>query len=90
MELVAINDLAECANLAHLLKYDSVHGSFDGVVSCEQGKMIVNGHQISVFNEPDPAILPWKALQIDVVIESTGLFIEPEKALLHVKKSRST
>jgi glyceraldehyde 3-phosphate dehydrogenase len=87
MELVAINDLAECANLAHLLKYDSVHGSFDGIVSCEQGKMTVNGHQISVFNEPDPAKLPWKELQIDVVIESTGLFIEPEKALLHVKKS---
>lgn len=87
MELVAINDLAECANLAHLLKYDSVHGNFDGTVSCTGDKMIVNGHKISVFNEPDPAKLPWKELQIDVVIESTGLFIEPDKALLHVKKA---
>lgn len=87
MVLVAINDLAECANLAHLLKYDSVHGSFDGTISCSDNKMIVNGHEISVFNEPDPAKLPWKELQIDVVIESTGLFIEPEKALLHVHKS---
>ncbi len=87
MELVAINDLAECANLAHLLKYDSVHGNFDGTVSCTGGKMIVNGHEIIVLNEPDPAKLPWKALQIDVVIESTGLFIEPDKALLHVHKS---
>ena len=87
MELVAINDLAECANLAHLLKYDSVHGGFDGTVSCKNNKMIVNGQEIIVLTEPDPAKLPWKQLQIDVVIESTGVFIEPEKALLHVHKS---
>jgi len=87
MELVAINDLAECANLAHLLKYDSVHGSFDGTVSCKDNKMIVNGQEIIVLTEPDPAKLPWKQLQIDVVIESTGVFIEPEMALLHVHKS---
>ncbi|MCK9450549.1 MAG: type I glyceraldehyde-3-phosphate dehydrogenase [Bacteroidales bacterium] len=87
MELVAINDLAECANLAHLLKYDSVHGSFDGTVSCKNNKMIVNGQEIIVLTEPDPAKLPWKQLQIDVVIEATGVFIEPEKALLHVHKS---
>lgn len=87
MQLVAINDLAECDNLAHLLKYDSVHGSFDGTVSCEDNKMIVNGQEIIVLTEPDPAKLPWKQLKIDVVIESTGVFIEPKNALLHVHKS---
>ncbi|MDA3944590.1 MAG: type I glyceraldehyde-3-phosphate dehydrogenase [Bacteroidetes bacterium] len=87
MQVVAINDLAECANLAHLLKYDSVQRGFNGTVSCEGDKMIVNGQQISVFNEPDPAKLPWKKLKVDVVIESTGFFITPEQALLHVEKS---
>ena len=87
MEVVAINDLTDAANLAHLLKYDSVHRQFEGTVEHNGGHLYVNNKKISVFNEPDPAKLPWKALNIDVVIESTGQFVEREQAIQHVEKS---
>jgi glyceraldehyde 3-phosphate dehydrogenase len=87
MEVVAINDLTDTANLAHLLKYDSVHGPFQGTVQHTEKALIVNDNPILVFNEPDPSKLPWEKLKIDVVIESTGQFVERDKAILHVEKS---
>ncbi len=87
MEVVAINDLTDAANLAHLLKYDSVHGQFDGTVEHNGGHIYVNSKQIIVLSEPDPAKLPWKKLNIDVVIESTGQFVERDEAIKHVEKS---
>ncbi len=87
MEVVAINDLTDSANLAHLLKYDSVQRAFEGSVECNGEYIIVNGSKIKVFNEPDPSRLPWKELEIDVVIESTGKFVDPKEAMKHVVDS---
>ncbi len=87
MEVVAINDLTDTANLAHLLKYDSVQRQFPGEVSHLDDQLIVNGHSIQVLNEPDPAKLPWKSMNIDVVIESTGFFVDKESAMKHVNQS---
>jgi glyceraldehyde 3-phosphate dehydrogenase len=87
MEVVAINDLTDPANLAHLLKYDSVHRSFNGSVFPEKEHIVVNGKNIKVFNQPDPALLPWKELNIDVVIESTGQFVDRGQAIKHVNNS---
>lgn len=82
--VVAINDLADSEMLAHLFKYDSVHGPFEGEVRAEQGLLIVNGQRIKVLSEKNPADLPWRALGIDVVIESTGFFTTKEKAEGHL------
>ncbi len=87
MEVVAINDLTDAANLAHLLKYDSVQRAFDGKVEHNGGHIYVNGKKILVLREPDPAKLPWKDLEIDVVIESTGQFVERDQAIKHVEQS---
>jgi glyceraldehyde 3-phosphate dehydrogenase len=87
MEVVAVNDLTDAANLAHLLKYDSVHRAFDGSVLSDKENIIVNGKKIKVFNIPDPAELPWKELDIDVVIESTGKFVTKQDAIRHVEKA---
>ena len=87
MEVVAINDLTDAANLAHLLKYDSVQRAFDGEVEHNGGHIYVNGKKILVLREPDPAKLPWKDLEIDVVIESTGQFVERDQAIKHVEQS---
>lgn len=87
MEVVAINDLSDPANLAHLFKYDSVQREFKGSVEHSQNQIIINGLPITVLNEPNPGKLPWKAMQIDVVIESTGLFIEKASAMRHVTES---
>lgn len=87
MEVVAINDLTDAANLAHLLKYDSVHGQFAGTVEHNGGHIYVNGKKILVLNEPDPGKLPWKKMEIDVVIESTGQFVDRDQAIQHVEKS---
>ncbi len=87
MEVVAINDLTDAANLAHLLKYDSVQRKFEGTVEHNGGHIYVNGKKIIVLNEPDPAKLPWKELNIDVVIESTGQFVNRDEAIKHVEKS---
>lgn len=85
IEVVAINDVTDPATLAHLLKYDSVHGKFKGVVSAQGQQLVVNDHGIPVYAEKDPAKLPWKDLNIDLVIESTGKFITRELASLHLK-----
>ena len=83
--VVAINDLADAATMAHLVKYDSVHRGFKGEIRVEGKDLIINGNKVEVFSNPDPARLPWRELEIDVVIESTGKFLTREKALQHVE-----
>lgn len=85
IEIVAVNDLTDSATLAHLLKYDSVHGKFPGTVSAEGEFIVVNGKKIRVYSEKDPANLPWKELGIDVVVESTGVFRDREKISRHLQ-----
>lgn len=84
VEVVAINDLTENSTLAHLLKYDSIHGRFDGSVSADDEGIVVNGQKIKIFEEPDPAKLPWGELNIDVVLESTGRFVNEEGTGKHI------
>jgi glyceraldehyde 3-phosphate dehydrogenase len=84
LDFVAVNDLTDTTTLAHLLKYDSVHGRFDGSVEAREGALVVDGDTIKVLSEKDPAKLPWKALGVDVVLESTGRFTDREKAALHL------
>ena len=85
IEVVAINDLTDVKTLAHLLKYDSVHGSLGTVVTVHENVIEAGGHSMQVFAERDPSNLPWKSLNIDVVIESTGFFLNKESAGKHVK-----
>jgi glyceraldehyde 3-phosphate dehydrogenase len=85
VEVVAINDLTDNPTLAYLLKYDSVHGRFPGEVSADDQYIVVNGHKIHGLAEKDPAKLPWKEMGIDIVIESTGRFVDVEKAGLHLE-----
>lgn len=87
LEVIAVNDLADPATLAHLLKYDSVHGRFPGTVKNNGDHLLVNESKIIVLSEGDPANLPWGELNIDVVIESTGKFVSREDAIQHVAKS---
>ena len=82
----AINDLTDTHTLAHLLKWDSVHGRFDGEISYDNENIIVRGHKIKVLKERDPGALPWKDLGVDVVLESTGFFTSRDKAELHISK----
>ena len=83
VEVVAINDLTDNATLAHLLKFDSAHGQFDGTVSSSDDSLIVNGKVIKASAERNPAALPWKELGVDIVLECTGIFRSKEKAALH-------
>jgi len=83
-EVVAINDLTDPAGMAHLLKYDSVFGRFDGTVSAAPGELKVNGKAIKVIAEKDPAKLPWKDLAIDFAIESTGIFTSKADCQKHL------
>lgn len=84
IEIVAINDLGSLENLAYLLKYDTVYGRLSSEVSTKDGVLVVDGKEIKFLSEKDPAALPWKDLQIDVVVESTGLFTDYEKAHAHL------
>ncbi|PIC85090.1 type I glyceraldehyde-3-phosphate dehydrogenase [Sporosarcina sp. P20a] len=84
VEVVAINDLTDAAMLAHLLKYDSVHGIFDTDVQSDESSIIVNDKKISVFAEKDPANLPWKDLGVDIVIDCTGVFRSKEALQKHI------
>jgi glyceraldehyde 3-phosphate dehydrogenase len=84
LDFVAVNDLTDTKTLAHLLKYDSVHGRFDGEVQAEKDALLVNGDSMRVLSEKDPAKLPWKDLDVDVVLESTGRFTDREAAALHL------
>jgi len=85
--VLAINDLTDTHTLAHLLKWDSVHGKFDGEIGYDDENIIVRGHKIKVLKERDPGNLPWKKLGVDVVLESTGFFTNREKADLHLSKA---
>lgn len=84
IDFVAVNDLTDTRTLAHLLKYDSVHGRFDGSVEGGEGSLVVNGDTIKVLSEKDPSKLPWKALGVDLVLESTGRFTDREHAAMHL------
>jgi glyceraldehyde 3-phosphate dehydrogenase len=85
IDVVAINDLTDSSTLAHLLKYDSIHGRFPGDIAVEGDYLIVNGKKIKIYAERDPANLPWKTLGVPVVIESTGVFRNREKLSKHLQ-----
>lgn len=84
LEIVAINDLTDARTLAHLLKYDSVHGIFQADVQAKDSSLIVDGHEIKISAERSPEKLPWKDLKVDFVIESTGLFTDRQNAAKHL------
>lgn len=84
LDFVAVNDLTDSATLAHLLRYDSVHGRYPGTVEVSDDGLVVDGDAIRVLAERDPAKLPWKEMEVDVVIESTGIFTGRDKAALHL------
>ncbi|QJD96924.1 type I glyceraldehyde-3-phosphate dehydrogenase [Mucilaginibacter robiniae] len=84
IEVVAINDITDTTTLAHLFKYDSVHRGFKGTASFDDNHLVVNGHTIQVLSEREPAKLPWAALGIDLVIESTGKFASLEGGQQHL------
>ena len=84
IEIVGINDLCPADYLAYMLKYDTMHGKFDGEVGSEESAIVVNGKSIPVFAERDPANLPWAKVGAEYVIESTGLFLTKEKAAGHI------
>ncbi|WP_252504064.1 type I glyceraldehyde-3-phosphate dehydrogenase [Sporosarcina sp. Marseille-Q4943] len=85
IEIVAVNDLTDAQMLAHLLKYDSVHGIFDAEVGSEEDHLVVDGKKIKVYAEKDPSQLPWDKLDIDVVIESTGVFRDEKALMKHIE-----
>jgi len=85
LDFVAVNDITDAATLAHLLKYDSVLGTYDGTVGTSANGITVDGDELTVLAERDPANLPWKELGAEIVIESTGLFTDREKAAKHLE-----
>ena len=85
LDFVAVNDLTDSETLAHLLKYDSVHGPYPGIVEVSATGLIVDGDEVAVFSERDPGNLPWAELGVDVVVESTGLFRTRELASKHLE-----
>ena len=85
IEVVAVNDLTDTKTNAHLLKYDSTYGHFPGEVEATADALIVNGHTIKVLSQRDPAQIPWGDLGVELVIESTGLFTDADKAAAHIK-----
>ena len=87
LEVVAVNDLADASTNAHLFKYDTVYGVFDGEVSAGDGVMNVGGHSIKVFSERDPGAIDWDSVGADIVLESTGFFTDATKAVAHKRGS---
>jgi len=85
IRVVAVNDVTDTETLAHLFKYDSVHGVYPGTVTAGEGKLVIDGQDIQVFSIQDPAALPWRALQIDAVVESTGRFTARATAVKHLE-----
>lgn len=85
VDLVAVNDLAPAETLAHLLKYDSCYGIYEKEVGFDETSLIINNHKILFFSEKDPADLPWEELEVDVVIESTGIFLKHEDTKKHLE-----
>ncbi len=84
LEFVAVNDLTNAQTLAHLLKYDSVHGRFDAKIEVKKDSIIINDKEVKVFAQRDPSQLPWKDLGVDIVLESTGRFTDREGASKHL------
>jgi glyceraldehyde 3-phosphate dehydrogenase len=84
LDIVAINASYPAETLAHLLKYDTIHGKFDGIIIAEDDSLVVNGRQVKLINNRDPKLLPWKEMNIDIVIEATGKFNDRSKAALHL------
>lgn len=84
-DVVAVNDLTDAATLAHLLKYDSIHGTFDHDVTAEGEYLVVDGKKVKVLAQTDPAKLPWGELGVEIVVESTGRFTEGAKAKAHLE-----
>jgi glyceraldehyde 3-phosphate dehydrogenase len=84
IDIVAVNDLTDAKTLAHLLKYDSTFGRFKGTVAAKESSLVVNGKEIKVFSQKDPAMIPWKDAGVQLVIESTGRFTDAEKAKAHI------
>jgi len=84
LDFVAVNDLTDTRTLAHLFKYDSVHGMFEGTVESKEGAVVIDGDEVKVLSEKDPAALPWKALGVDIVLESTGRFTDVKDARKHI------
>jgi len=84
VEVVAVNDITDAATLAHLLKYDSVHGKYDGSIEVKDNSFIVDGKEIKVMAERDPSKLPWKEMNVDVAVESTGVFRTRDKVAMHL------
>ncbi len=85
IEVVGVNDLADAKTLAHLLKHDSIHGNLQAEVSAKDGAIFVNGREVRVLALKDPGSLPWKELGVDVVVESTGLFVDTATASKHIQ-----
>jgi glyceraldehyde 3-phosphate dehydrogenase len=85
VEVVAINDLTDTKTLAHLFKYDSVHGVFKGEVYAKDDTLVINGKEIKVFSQKDPALIPWGEVGAEIVVECTGAFTSREKAVLHLR-----
>ncbi len=85
LSVVAINDMADLETNAHLFQYDSTYGNFPGSVNVGEGILKINGNSVTIFNEKDPARLPWKKLGVDIVIESTGMFTDAHKAQAHLE-----
>jgi glyceraldehyde 3-phosphate dehydrogenase len=85
LEIVAVNDLTDTSMLALLLEFDSVHGRYDGTVETDGDDLIVDGKRIKVLSERDPAALPWKDMEVDIVVESTGLFTKRDAAAKHLE-----
>lgn len=86
LEIAAINDLTDAGTLAHLLKYDSLFGKFNGTVEVKENYLIVNGKKIEILAERDPGSIDWKARGVEIVLESTGLFTRREKAQVHITR----
>jgi glyceraldehyde 3-phosphate dehydrogenase len=84
IQIVALNDLTDVKTLAHLLKYDSTHGVLANEISTKGNSILVDGVEVPVFSKPNPQDLPWKEMEVDVVLESTGRFLKNEQALQHV------
>lgn len=90
LDFVAVNDLTDTATLAHLLKYDSVHGRFPGAVEARGESLVVDGDTIKVLAQKDPSALPWKDLGVEIVLESTGIFTDRAKAAKHLEAGART
>jgi len=85
-EVVAVNDLTSPDTLAHLFKYDTNYGIYEGEVKTGEGELVIGGHRLKVLSDPDPANLPWKDLGVEIVVESTGRFTQRDKAALHIDR----